>query len=93
MFENCTSLTTAPSLPAKTLAAQCYKYMFNKCSNLSYVKAMFTTTPSTSSSSYTYNWLNRVKSSGTFVKNSSATWSLTGASGIPSGWTVQTASS
>ena len=93
MFRNCTSLTTAPILPAKTLAMQCYKYMFNRCSNLSYIKAMFTTPPSPSNSSYTYNWLNGVKSSGTFVKNSSATWSLTGASGIPSGWTVQTASS
>ncbi|MBQ8867970.1 MAG: hypothetical protein IJ013_09670 [Bacteroidaceae bacterium] len=30
-----------------------------------------------------------VASSGTFYKNSEATWSKTGSSGIPTGWTVQ----
>ena len=28
--------------------------------------------------------------SGTFVKNNAATWNVTGTSGVPSGWTVQT---
>ena len=51
---------------------------------------MFTTTPS---SDYTSDWVNRVASSGTFVKNSAATWNVTGKNGVPSGWTVQTASS
>lgn len=51
---------------------------------------MFTTTPSTT---YTSNWVQGVAASGTFIKNSSATWNVTGDNGIPTGWTVQTASS
>lgn len=88
MFQGCTSLITAPELPATTLAVNCYNKMFSYCHNLNYIKAMFTTTPS---NSYTYNWVNGVASSGTFVKNSAATWNVTGTNGIPSGWTVQTA--
>lgn len=30
-------------------------------------------------------------STGTFVKNADATWDVTGTSGIPEGWTVETA--
>jgi hypothetical protein len=50
---------------------------------------MFTTTPSTT---YTYNWVNNIAASGTFVKNSAATWNVTGVHGIPTGWTVRTES-
>ena len=90
MFLGCTSLVTAPVLPATTLSTACYHQMFDGCSSLNYIKAMFTTTPS---SSYTTNWVRGVASSGTFVKNSAASWSETGDNGVPSGWTVQTASS
>ena len=34
LFENCTQLTSAPDLPAKTLADGCYSYMFSGCSKL-----------------------------------------------------------
>ena len=34
LFKNCTQLTSAPDLPAKTLADDCYSYMFNGCSKL-----------------------------------------------------------
>ena len=34
MFCNCTSLTTAPELPALTLAHSCYESMFAECINL-----------------------------------------------------------
>ena len=88
MFKNCTSLTAAPELPATTLASSCYHSMFYGSSKLNYIKAMFTTKPSTT---YTNNWVKGVASRGTFVKNKNATWSVTGTSGIPSGWTVQTA--
>ena len=88
MFYGCTSLTTAPELPATTLANYCYYYMFYNCKKLNYIKAMFTTTPS---SSYTNSWVYGVSSTGTFVKNKKATWNVTGSNGIPSGWTVQTA--
>jgi hypothetical protein len=88
MFGYCTSLTTAPELPATTLANSCYNYMFYNCTNLNYIKALFTTTPSTS---YTGSWVSSVASTGTFVKNSSATWDVTGPNGIPFYWTVETA--
>ena len=86
MFGGCTSLTTAPELPATKLVYGCYSNMFNGCTNLNYIKAMFTTTPSTT---YTQNWVKGVASTGTFVKNSAATWDVTGIHGIPTGWTVE----
>ena len=89
MFYGCTSLVNAPALPATTLASYCYSNMFKDCTNLNYIKAMFTTTPS---SSYTSNWVSGVASTGTFVKNSAATWTDTfGVNAIPEGWTVETA--
>ena len=90
MFRNCTSLTTAPALSARTLVKNCYYYMFYGCKNLNYIKAMFTTKPSTI---YTSNWVSGVAASGTFVKNSAATWNVTGVNGVPSDWTIQKASS
>jgi len=96
MFYGCTSLTTAPELPATTLADNCYNGMFYGCSNLNYVKAMFTTTqlvdPEGGEYIYTNGWVSGVASTGTFVKNSAAQWNVTGANGVPDGWTVQTAS-
>ena len=89
MFNGCTSLTTAPELPATTLANYCYQYMFQGCTSLNYIKAMFTTTPS---DAYTKNWVNGVSATGTFVKNSAASWTTTGVHGIPEGWTIETAS-
>ena len=34
LFQNCTALTTAPELPATTLAMKCYYHMFNGCTSL-----------------------------------------------------------
>jgi hypothetical protein len=45
----------------------------------------------TPSDTYTQNWVNGVAATGTFVKNSAASWNVTGSNGIPSGWTVETA--
>lgn len=89
MFNGCTLLMTAPVLPATTLFKNCYSNMFSGCTNLNYIKAMFTTIPS---DTYTSNWVSGVASTGTFVKNSEATWDVTGVNGVPNGWTVQTAS-
>ena len=89
MFYGCTSLTTAPELPATTLVTNCYYYMFYNCSSLNYIKAMFTTTPS---STYTQYWVSGVAATGTFVKNAAAEWDVSGVHGVPTGWTVQTAS-
>ena len=91
MFAVCTSLTTAPALPATTLVDRCYSGMFDGCTKLSYIKAMFLTDPNYQSNNvYTLNWVRDVAASGTFVKNSQATWNLTGDDGIPTGWTVVT---
>lgn len=87
MFQGCTALTQAPVLPATTLADYCYQCMFKGCTNLNYIKALFTTTPS---SSYTFDWVDGVAATGTFVKNANATWEVTGADGVPTGWTIQT---
>ena len=87
MFFYCSKLTTAPILPAKYLVNGCYQEMFYRCSNLSYVKALFRTTPG---DGYTKNWLYMVNSSGTFVKAGDASWTVSGSSGIPSGWTILT---
>ena len=92
MFRGCTSLTTAPELPAITLTNSCYEGMFYNCSKLNYIKAMFTTKPSTS---YTFEWVNGVASTGKFIKNKNATWNVIATSdndyiGIPSGWSIRT---
>ena len=80
--------------------AGCYYQMFYGCSSLNYIKAMFiactwTQRSSSSSSKIAYctkDWVSGVASTGTFVKNSAAQWNVTGVNGIPTGWTVETAS-
>ena len=44
MFNDCTSLTQAPELPATTLANQCYFWMFSGCSSLTTAPALPATT-------------------------------------------------
>lgn len=44
MFSECTSLTTAPSLPSTKLSAGCYQYMFNGCTSLTTAPALPATT-------------------------------------------------
>lgn len=102
MFQNCEKLKIAPVLPANTLVTNCYANMFNNCKALKYIKCMSRTALGTS---YTNNWVSNVPATtydynvgasvpGEFVKNSAATWTNTfGASAIPTGWTVTTASS
>lgn len=73
----------APELPAPVLVSQCYDYMFQNCHNLKYIKCLATTGTSINA----YGWLTRGASTGTFVKKAGVSWP-TGASGIPSGWTI-----
>lgn len=93
MFQNCTSLVTAPVLPAETLAATAwgttsgsYYQMFNGCSNLSEVRC-YATNISSDNVKYTNGWLTDVNASGTFYKAAGSDWPE-GVSGIPSGWAV-----
>ena len=51
MFEYCASLTTAPSLPATTLADSCYSYMFLHCTSLTTAPSL----PATTLASDCYN--------------------------------------
>lgn len=83
-----TALTAAPELPALVLPRQCYTFMFNGCKKLTYIKAAFTTIGFMSLA----NWVggSGFPSTGTFYKNSAATWDVTGKNGVPSGWTVVT---
>ena len=50
MFYNCTSLTTAPKLPATTLANNCYTSMFRYCSSLTSAPEL----PATTLADYCY---------------------------------------
>ena len=84
MFNGCTNLTTAPELPATTLTYYCYYYMFYGCSKLNYIKCLAT---DISESNCTYNWVDGVSPTGTFVKVQDTSWS-TGYNGIPYDWTV-----
>ncbi len=88
MFGDCTSLTTAPVLPASKLSDSSYAGMFSGCSNLSYLECLAT---DISASSCVSSWLMNVSSNGTFVKSPQMNDWPTGASGIPSGWTVEDA--
>ena len=83
MFEGCTSLTTAPELPATTLASNCYYSMFKGCTNLNTITLGYTGNFSTIYFNY---WVNGVASSGTFYYNGADT--THGVSAIPEGWTV-----
>ena len=53
MFYNCTSLTTAPELPATTLASKCYHSMFFGCTNLTTVPQL----PATTLTDYCYSYM------------------------------------
>ena len=44
LFDGCTSLTTAPALPATTLASNCYMGMFANCTSLTTAPALPATT-------------------------------------------------
>ena len=84
MFYGCTSLTTAPELPATKLASSCYKEMFSGCTSLNNISVAFSTT----TTSYTNNWVKDVASNGTFTCPEGLTG--TGVSKIiPTGWTVK----
>ena len=61
--------------------------MFNGCSNLNYIKCL---AKDISTTNCTYNWVNGVKYTGTFIKEIgvNVNWSV-GISGIPEGWDVE----
>ena len=89
MFNGCSSLVTAPKLPAATLADYCYSSIFYDCSSLNSVTCL-----ATDLGQYTINlWLSNTSSTGTLYCPASMidTWNSRKGqnSGIPEGWTVQ----
>ena len=85
MFYRCISLTNAPELPAATLRQRAYSNMFTRCSKITYIKMLAT---DISANYCLQNWVSNIASSGIFVKHIDATWNASGASGVPSGWTI-----
>lgn len=85
MFKGCTSLTTAPELPATTLKTSCYIEMFYGCTSLNTIKCLAT---DISATNCTIRWVYNVAANGTFTKSvNMSSWTI-GYGGIPSGWTV-----
>ena len=63
--------------------------MFRNCTNLNYIKCLIS--QGTLSTNDVGNWVNGVSATGTFVKAENMYVWFSGVSGIPSGWTVETA--
>ena len=53
LFQGCTSLATAPSLPATTLTQGCYMMMFNNCTSLTTAPSL----PATTLAQGCYAWM------------------------------------
>lgn len=87
MFQGCTSLQKAPVLPATKVADCAYSYMFDGCTSLNYIKCLATDITEEGAVNC---WMNDVPAGGTFIKSAAMDWP-SGASGIPTGWTVDNA--
>ena len=89
MFYNCINLTTAPILKAAKLEHYCYDSMFKYCSKLNYIKMV--AYDGFSNYGVLDDWVVGVQTKeGTFIKHPDADLP-SGTSGIPSNWTVETA--
>ena len=73
MFQGCTSLTTAPSLPATTLANNCYYSMFQGCTSLKTVPSLPATTLANNCYNSMFYLCTKIKlsttASGTYTKS------------------------
>jgi hypothetical protein len=92
MFYESDGLTTAPILPATTLAEGCYSNMFWNCKKLDNITMLAT---DISAPDCLNQWVGGVASTGTFIKAASLEQGTesgqipTGIYGIPEGWTVK----
>ncbi|MBR4840597.1 MAG: leucine-rich repeat protein, partial [Paludibacteraceae bacterium] len=89
MFRECSGLTKAPDLPARDLVSNCYYRMFEDCSNLNYVRVgALELDPRYDGG--TYRWMDgATRGSGTFLLPCGSTYTTTGESAIPSGFTIE----
>lgn len=83
MFKKCSNLTTSPKLPAIKTANSCYNEMFNGCAKLMSITAYFTGYPN---GDFTYQWVDGIKTYGTFYQNKNANWDVYSINAIPSKW-------
>ena len=85
LFQNCSSLTTAPEMLATSFNGQSFLSMFYGCSSLQQIKVHFQSWPATNNSR---TWVNRVSSTGTFICPAELP-DVRGVNNIPTGWTKQ----
>lgn len=90
LFKDCTSLVSAPELPALNPENASYAFMFKGCSNLTYIKVLLNPEGADVWNIYStlYYWVDGVYSSGIFVMHIDATWVFTISDCIPYNWTV-----
>lgn len=86
MFAKCVNITEGMDLPALTLVDSCYSGMYQNCSNLAKIKMLAT---NINANGCLNSWVSGVAAEGTFIKNAKATWTTTGANGVPTGWTIE----
>lgn len=86
LFADCTSLTTAPKLPATTLTEHCYQNMFYNCTNLETLTALPATTLTEACYNFMFGSCSKIKISTT------QTWEYQNEYRIPTTWTWTTAS-
>ena len=67
MFKDCTYITTAPELPATTLAANCYNSMFEGCTGLTTAPELPATTLADGCYSYMFSDCTKLQSVTTYV--------------------------
>lgn len=84
LFYNCTNLLDICELPALTLTAYAYRNLI-RSSKVNYIKMLAT---DISANGCLGSWVQGISATGIFVKNINATWTTTGVSGVPSGWTI-----
>lgn len=87
-FRGCSNLVTGPILEEfyhDSYYQETISYMFGKCTNLSYLKCLFSQPVLVARSC----WMSEVSSTGTFVKKAGTEWTISNRDGIPVGWTVE----
>ena len=93
LFEGCSVLTSAPELPATTLAPNCYCDMFNSCKNLTSVTMLAPSDQITSITGCIKGWLQNAGtdknvSSHTLKVQDKAAYDALVAKGLPAIWQI-----
>lgn len=88
MFQYCTSLITAPTLPSETAHNYDYQYMFTNCTSLMSCTCNLTS-PSFTISGSCYRMFQAINTNGTLYKNPNASnWPQT-SNAVPTTWSIQ----